>query len=517
MLLLLVALGAALLASPPARRFYRYNEARYLLNEFRFTDALEAYRKLEPQAAGAPADLAFPREAMRRASEYYLNPDRAGLEQTEAFRTFVRESARFPELAAEAQRLKLRANIRNGIPARDALDAAIALLAGGFDPEALWWFTLGNYHLQRPLKVPPLLKQFRADIEAAEPIEATETRRLNYLRALIALDDNDWARAARLFEDYRRDPLPNTHHDLPFGLALMRSGQFQRAVPVFLEFSRNVPNQGLSDELAIESCLRGRDFARAADLTWRLRRTHPQSEAILLGRTFHEQAVGPDPLAALTASLAGNPVQRADVELWSWCDAVSATPAQHQAVRAAAEQIAVAPLLGPTQAAQLLQYALRQGDALFARSIAEQDFGTTATTATTPLRNAALALASWNPASDTAGTTGPLARSQPGLLLGGRTTQRTTIATPPGATLLLLMAQGYPSQGVWPLINIGVDDPADRPYYVRSEQNQAVPLIYVLNRPRTGKTSATLSISLINGAGGGANDPSLLLADVFVF
>ena len=91
------------------------------------------------------------------------------------------------------------------------------------------------------------------------------------------------------------------------------------------------------------------------------------------------------------------------------------------------------------------------------------------------------------------------------------------IDLPAGATLVVLMAQGFPAGGVWPIVHVDLGAQGGETFYVRDSRIQAAPLVLALERPVAARQSATAVVSLLNADPAAEAQRNVVISEMFVF
>lgn len=476
---------------------FRANRILYLMNARRYPEALEAYESLQrthpAEARRLPGD--FRGRLIENAAAYYSQPYKKRLEGA-AYRGFLDAVERRPELAPLARRKRLDFLALLDARSSSTLDAARAMLAHGYDAEAYWWAARGQYDPARPFSIPRELLQFRTGFEkdlASRPArpEGEAAARHAFLTTLLALADRNWAEAAAGFEDFRRAHPELESLDLIQGITTLKSGRAAAAIAALWQFRRRHPADPSALRYLTDACLALGDYPWASHLLQEIRTRVPDQEAMVFQDAFAVR--GEDPLSRLCAQLRPGGPSEGDVALWAWLDEMAMTAPQRQAADDAADALIAAGGLAPREHAALLQSALWRGrKEATARLLAAGP----ETDATTTLRREAMArLAQWYPQRTPAAQSAPTSGSRP--LLGRDMTYTQTIPAPRGATLLVVLAQGFPARGVWPILHVNLGAYGSQAWYLGDSRAQARPLVMALRRPATGEP-VEAAISLIN-------------------
>ncbi|HOE95744.1 MAG TPA: hypothetical protein PLS90_03900 [Candidatus Sumerlaeota bacterium] len=519
--LLVGVAGGALLFTPPVQRHLRTNRVLYLRNAHAYAEALESFRELKRRVPELPRNLqAFERETVEHASAYFLrdggmlsDADRA---RYAAFQAAVREEG---DLAALGRRLELQLAARRDGPSTATLAAARAVLErDGYDLEALWWAVRSQYDPCRPLTLPAELVAWRDPLEARAPFDplhpdrqpsAQQQQRKVYLMALLALADRDWASAAARFEEYARldsreeEARSTAGDELPQALALLRSGQ-PAAAAYLLQREASEPTAaallveawlalGEPDRAAMRY-----DAARAIDAAG--------AERLLTEYLGLAAAAGNDPLLTLAHS---NLRTHAD-GLMLWRFAERASDGDSPAARALAQTAAgwLEPGASETEAIQIAQFALQRDQPELARRAA-------AAVRSVPLGRSLQRLIASR--ADGA-TSGPRVAQDLSLLLTRNATRHFDLNLPPEAELVVINLQGYPADGVWPLVHVELESLGGVAHYARDSRARAQPLLIRPRRigPATpGPRPVTVSVSLLNGDDAGRRNVMVSGAQVF--
>jgi hypothetical protein len=521
-----LAAGAALF-TPPARAFFALNRLDYLLNDHRYLRAMRDWEGLiarRPAIADDRPD--FERRIIGEAMSYYTSPaidadPRARADLVE----FLALIAERPELAPLGRRLQLRLSVRDDRATTPTLANARAMLDGdGYDSEALWWVACTAYDPHDPLTIPAELIRFREPILrplAAGQVRSPEDDRRNlYLRALIALADRDWARAAYLLEIYDAGAAPTDRHQLPLALALLRSGQPDAALAPLQQRLASDPTGRQALALLLEATLRMRRLAWAAEIFDRLAAVDPAAATHTLADTLGIERPGPmvDPLTVLAGGCAASGPFFADARLWQLLDRLAKTPAQRAAVDHAAEAMIERALpADPDAQAILLGWCLRERRVEPAQQLCHKLANSLPERALDPnaaARAAAFLLrgAGW---PDGPNPPAPLKSLPVNRLLTRDATLTMTVDLPTSAALLLLQATGYPSGSVGPLAHVDLGPFGEHTFYVAGDGGNARLLPLPLIRPIAEPTRLTIGVSLLNGTP--AEDRHLYLTQILVF
>jgi hypothetical protein len=517
----LVLAGAVGLLAPPVRLFFALNRLKYLVNDHRYLEAMRQWERLARRRPDVrDRRSGFEREIIQRAMSYYASP--AAQTDTEAKRdlgAFLDLVARHQDLAPLGRRLQLCLSLRDDLPTSDTLAGARRILDNeGYDIEALWWAVRCQYDPRRPLTIPAELLRFRKEIQQPPPVGKAVGRqefvRLLYLRALLALADRDWARAAYLLEDYNARNGWQVDDNFPLGMVLLESGRPDAAVSHLLQYLAAHPNDAEALSCLLEAYLRLGEVAWAAATLDRLR----PLDATAARRTpaaIHAPppAPGADPIVALAAAATTTGPLHTDARLWQWLDWAARDPAQRAAVDQAADRLIAAAPDTPAAQAALLGWCLRRQHSASARRLigylAARPPGV-AVSADAARRAAGLYL------RDAAFTPGDPAAAHPvNLLLTRDATRTIDVELPAGATLLMLQAVGYASGGVWPVCHVDLGPYGSGTFYAVDVDGQGIPLLLPLAWTAARRVQATVVLSLLNATP--AEDRSLFIKQILVF
>jgi hypothetical protein len=523
-------LGAALLASP-TRLFFRLNRLEYLLKDRRFLEAMREWDSLVEANPGARERRPdFERRVIHAATSYYLSPvaEQAGGPGADELDLLLQRIAERPDLARMGRRLQLRLSLHDGRSTSPTLAAAAAVLENeGFDLEALWWFARSRYDPRHPLDVPPELAQFRRTLlQPTTPgtiVSREDAVRNLYLRALIALSDRDWARAAYLLEHYSAEDAWLPEDNLPLGIALLKSGRADAAVGPLLQYLRSHPDDTLARSRLLESYVRQRSSAWAAATFDALRAIDDAAAAAALASACDLRiAPGEDAIVLLARELAASGPRFGDIALWRLLDRVAPTGSRRAAVDLAAEALIDASLRDPAAVAPLLAWTLRQPpldavirltDALN-RARSEDPSAHPAPRASVSPEVAGRAISTLLEIPSLIPAPAPLV-----VRLNNHLTRNTTIAVsvnlPEGASLLALHASGYVAQGVWPVLHVDLGPLGNETFYVADPDGGGIWLLMPLTQPTDQALPAVLTLSLLNATP--AEDRQLYAARVTVF
>jgi hypothetical protein len=493
---------ALALASPPARRFYRFNHVRYLLNDQRPLEAMrewEALRRADPRAASRHrAEEAAIIEAARAA----VASDAPNMPDAQR-RALIDLIGQRPELAPVARRLRLEDSARGNRVTSATLPAALAVLErDGYSLPALWWAAMAQYDPARPLDVPPVLPRFRETLN--QPIDPERDAgpepfaRNVLLRALVSLADRDWARAANQLEDYFRltaAPLPV---EPALAIALMRAGEPDRAAAAL----QPVLDEDRPSTVALvywtAAQLRSGSRAWAGQGLDRLANS-PGAIGAVLGEAW-PQLKWPmgrgNPLAAAGARLLEPQWLRGDARLWSWL-AERLGPDASPPLAESLQRLTAHPPDDADSWIDLVGGVLSRGDRalgviLTGRLAAEQP-----PPGLDPAQAAGLIrLLAAEGLTDAPAPAEPVARNSINLLLTNNTTVERTLPRPGPAAVIALDVSGYPRQGVWPMLHFATGNGPGRLYYATGSRDKVRTLILLTP---AGLEPVRLSISLLNG------------------
>lgn len=526
-ILILLAVSAAVLATvlaSPAMRFHlRLNHAAYLTNAHRYLDALGEYERLAQDFPNAPGlSGAFEQRMVKKAGEYYLKAAaRPGAEPT-AYEAFLEAVQRRERLAPLARRMRLQLMAQRDRNTTPTLAAARDILRHeGYDPEAIWWAAYSQYEPRAPLRIPPELIRYREAVEKpAGPDERRseeQLRREVYLKALLALADHDWAAAADDFSQYRRPNLTGSEPtDLAQGLALMKAGRPEAAAQVFLRYRRANPQDTGSLAGLVEAYLAIPNYPWAAYALDEIRMMDPARENEILKSSFGLPETEGQPLVALCQAIASGGAGSREVTLWSWLNQMARSPEERRAAAKTADALIARGTTRPDERASLLQYCLWRGRLEMADKLTT---ASTAGLATEALQCQAIGrVLHWYPRRDNDQTSPSLARAeQLNLLLTRNMTQHFSLGLKPDDSVLVLMIQGFPAHGVWPIIHLDLGQWGSQVIYTCDSRTQAQPWIIMLRQPakREGKIEA--SVSLLNGGEGGTGARNVMIARAIIF
>lgn len=505
--LALAALAGALWVQRAGLPF-RANRVIYLMNARRYPEALEACESLQrnhPQEARRlPAD--FRGRLIEHAAAYYSQPYKKRLEG-DAYRAFLDAVARRPELAPLARRKRLDFMALLDPRSSATLSAARDILAReGYDAEAFWWAAAGQYNPARPFSIPPELARYRRAFEADAAARGARgageaAARITFLNTLLALADRNWAQAAAGFEDYRRAHPELETFDLIQAIATLKSGRAEAAIHPLRQFRQRHPADPSTLRYLADAYLALGDYPWASHMLHEIRAQAADQEILVFQDTFAVR--GDAPLSQTCAMLRRGGACEGDVALWAWLDEMARTDAQRRDVAAAADALIAAGGLGAREQAALMQGALWRGHAGVAARLcaagADAD-------ATSTLRREALArLARWYPGRTSAAPGAATSATLP--LMNRDMTAPLRLPAPRGATLLVVIAQGIPARGVWPIVHVDLEQYGAQSWYLGDSQAQARPIVMALRRPATGEPIEG-SIALINGGGSGGGADS---------
>ncbi len=542
-ILVVVSLALILLAvwylAPPAQRFGNVNRLHYLRNAHRYAEALQAYEELiqaDPKALEALDD--FKDGTIRLAMEHFT---RVGEPATPIDRQrlddFLQQIEPRPELAPHARRLLLLLTARRDGASSTTLQAARAILTHeGYDPEALWWAVLSQYDPGHPLEAPAELLAYRQIIEIPEPLNTNDadspTSGLTHMRktffgALLALAERDWAGGAARFERYgeirrsdqRLRDAPGPSYRLAYAESLLRSGRPEAAVIQLSESLRTHPDDAPALAALTRGWLAQANYPRAAHAIRDLMRVAPATRDDLLAARFDvpDAASGAPPrmFSKLCRSLAEEGPYRGDAPLWGFLEAIAEGPAEQKAVSWVALNLANLPGPPRDQVELLFSYYLRHERPDAARRLIQT---LRAGRPTTPTMCLALERTiDWYTTRTPAVRDRLTLHSQSvGALLTENKTHHFELTLPPTASHFVLLVQGYPVDGIWPIIHVDLGRWGERSYYLHDYATRAQPILLKLRWPPPDRaTQITAAVSLINGDAQGRRNVNITQALVF--
>ena len=523
-----------LAASPPAQLYFRANRVRYLVNTHQYQQAFSDYDRLTADFEGAAARLPdFEAQTAQQAHDHYLDPlsairnPQSAIDYSRLLDDLEQRSA----LAPMARRMRLEAMTRvtNEMTTGPARAARAILNHEGYDHEALWWVALEQYNPDQPLEIPPEVIEYRHAIESPLEVggEPSERQILHttFFRALIALNDGDWAGAAHLFERNQERSPGATPFALAHGLALLRSGRPDAAIAPFEQALRAHPDHAHTLAYLCEAYLAGENYPGAAQTLDAARRMDSALEPEILERAFPGAG---RTFSALLKTIGRDGLWRGDVALWGWIEGlIQQDPTGRRTLFETAQKLIDGGGLDPTDRATILQACLRNGKSDLIDRLIQSPQATAS-----PDLAAVRRLAAWYPQREQAGAaSGPLWSDQPGLLLTRSETKRIPIEMPRGdASILLLMVQGFPSGDGWPIIHVDLGTFGERTYYVHHSRMKAVPLLLALRPQDAGRmpapqpdsglqtpNSIEASISLLNAESAAGEQRNVVITQIYVF
>lgn len=528
---LAAVLAAGLLLDATRALPFRANHVQYLMNDHRYGAALEEYERLA---------AAHPREAQRLSAQFQadfrtvLLANAAGyysqrfikVSQGPAYLALLERVELRRELAPQARRRRLDfLALLDGKSTMTLAAARRILSAEGFESEALWWAAYNQYDPTRPLEIPPELLQYRKGLLAAQtarqaPPTAEEAARMQYLSALLALADRNWAEAAADLEQYRawaaadREKNPQTHPeletlDLAQGVAYLKEGYPEEAIHHLRQYRQRHARDGGALRWLAGAYLALPKYPWASQTLGEIRALAPTQEALVFQDCFG--IGGRDPLSQLCGALRRGGPYAGNAELWEWLAETARTDAQRRAVDAAAEGLIAGGLTQAADQAAVLQYCLRGERTELARRLIAAAGGVDATA--TLRRQSMERVLAWFQARTPAADGGTDSHA----LLTHAMTDTFSLNLPPGATLAVLMVVGYPADGIWPIVHVSLGELGTRTYYLGDSRAQARPLVLALRRPAGRPLTLEGSVSLVNGGEGAGEGRNVMIVEARAF
>lgn len=515
--IIVVVLGAvAILSVPGVQLYFRSNRVRYLANAQRYNEAFRQYQQLIQEYEQPETYLGdFRTQTFNRAMQYYT-ARKLNREEWEESRELIEFVSDDPELAPMARRMRLRLALKAESTTLTQQAARIILDSEGFDFEAIWWLVQSLYDPKRPLAVPPVLMQFKEPIlqpeNPAQLSEEQKNRRM-LMMALIALDEQDWARAAELFSRYRIRVQETRDYRLAEGMTQLRAGRPELAVALLEEFHRDEPQSTESLKYLAEAHLSLEQRAWAAHYLQALREQSPADFSEVLG--VEDATV--DPLVRAIEGVGKLSTLDRQLSRLILLDAVAGNAEEREAAdrvgRDVLGNVASAEHSSLTALTDCARWAIMHEAPEVLSAVLDSPEATLST------RGALQRFVEWQRSGRKAETAEPIESMTINRLLTRNATLSLEHDIPSEARILIVWVQGFPLEQIWPVVHIDVGPRGHNLYYAYNSRVRNQPLILTLDEGSVssagGSSNGPIAISLLNGDLG--EERNILVSELMFF